>query len=82
MFQEVRRVLRGAFLAVAIVTGTAMLSATPSHAIPGGDECAPITAGSPSGDVSCAYCEILDSGNCWFWCADTSHGFFECDDFS
>ncbi len=78
--QKIRSLLRGAFLALAISTGAAMLSATPGQAIPSDGGCANITAGSPDGPVACAYCEV-DPGECFFVCSneEMTSGSFDCE---
>ncbi len=80
MMHEIRSLLRGAFLIVAVASGAAMLSATPGQE-PDDGECATIVAGSPDGPVDCSYCEINDSGTCEFICADGTKGDFPCSEF-
>lgn len=81
MFYEIRRLFRGALLAAAIATGTAMLSATPSQAIPDDEGCLTITAlDMATGEhVECYYCEIRESGHCRFTCENGSAGGFPCE---
>ena len=79
MMYEIRRLLRGAFLAVAIAIGGALLSVAPGQAVPS-DGCHTITAGSPDGDVKCGYCEMGDSGEYIGICENGTALFFACDE--
>lgn len=77
---EVRRLSRGALLAVAVATGAGMLSATPSQAIPDEEGCHIITAlDMETGEnVECGYCQLTDSSLCIYDCENGAYGWFEC----
>ena len=81
MIYEIRRFLRGAFLALAITAAAAMLSATPSQAIPSDGGCATTESHDDNDSYECTYCEILDSGTCGFICDNGTFGSFPCSEF-
>lgn len=78
---EIRKLLRGAFLALAVATGAAMLSATPSQAIPDEEGCNTVTAlDMATGEYTeCGYCQLWDSPICIYDCDNGDSGWFNCE---
>ena len=73
------RVLRGAFLVLALATGSAMLAA--GQPIPNSGGCGTTESWDGNNDYECSYCEAYDSGYCVFQCNNGETGSFECDEF-
>lgn len=78
MTYEIRRLLRGASLALAVATGAAMLSATPGEAISDDDNCNYTVAWEGDEIYICHYCEVED-GVCEYDCTDDEKGTFDCE---
>ena len=72
------RVLRGAFLVLALATGSAMLAA--DQPIPNSGGCGTTESWDENNDYECGYCEQLP-GYCTFHCTNGETGSFECDEF-
>lgn len=77
----IRRLLRGAFLVLAVATGSTMLAATPSQAVPSSGGCGTTEGWDDDGSYECGYCEVFDSGYCVFVCTNGATGGFACDEF-
>ena len=78
MTYDIRKLLRGAFLVLALATGSATLAADQPIANSGG--CGTTEGWDEDGDYECAYCEVFDSGYCIFHCTNGATGEFECDE--
>lgn len=78
MTNEIRKLLRGAFLALAVAAGTAMLSATPSQAISDDDNCNYSVGWEGDEIYICYYCEVED-GVCEYECTNDAEGTFDCE---
>lgn len=67
-------------LATAVATGAAMLSATPSQAIPDDAGCNIVTAlDMETGEYTeCGYCQLWDSPICIYDCDNGDSGWFIC----
>lgn len=76
----IHRLLRGAFLVLALATGSAMLAATPGQAMPNSGGCGETEGWDGDEKYTCAYCEVFDSGYCVYVCTNGATGSFECDD--
>lgn len=77
---KIRKLLRGALLASVVAMGTAMLSATPSQAVPDDEGCNIVTARDlESGELTeCGYCQVGDSSICTYDCDNGASGAFHC----
>lgn len=76
----IHRLLRGAFLVLAVATGSAMLAATPGQAMPNSGGCGETVGWDKNGEYECAYCSQLDMGWCTYHCTNGATGMFECDE--
>lgn len=77
----IRRLLRGAFLVLAVAIGSTMLAATPSQAVASSGGCGTTEGWDDDGSYECGYCEVFDSGYCVFVCTNGATGGFACDEF-
>lgn len=66
---DIRKLLRGALLALAVATGASMLSATPGHANASPD-CSHTVSWDDDNIYVCYFCE--EDGVCWYDCSDNS----------
>ena len=69
MTYDIRKLLRGAFLALAVATGASMLSVTPGHATASSD-CSHTISWDEDNIYVCWFCE--EDGVCDYYCSDGS----------